>query len=67
MNNNIFAERLKKALSNSIYNASQLSKLTGISKSSISEYLSGKFIPKYQNAQKIAKVLNVSIDWLFKQ
>lgn len=45
MNNNIFAERLKKALSNSIYSASQLSKLTGISKSSISEYLSGKFIP----------------------
>lgn len=64
MNNNTFAERLNKALSDSIYNASQLSKLTGISKSSISEYLSGKFTPKYQNTQKIAKILGVSTEWL---
>lgn len=39
---------------------SELSRLTKINKSSISEYLSGNYQPKYKNILKIAQVLNVS-------
>lgn len=37
---------------------------TGISKSSISTYLSGAFVPKQNNIYKLAKALNVSEAWL---
>lgn len=38
----------------------ELARLTKINKSSISEYLSGNYQPKYKNILKIAEVLNVS-------
>lgn len=41
-----------------------LVKSTGIGKSSISSYLSGKYEPKQQNLYRIAKALNVSEAWL---
>lgn len=60
-----FSINLKNAMNDSNCNIAKLSRCTGISKSSISEYLKGKFIPKYCNTLKIAEVLNVSPDWLY--
>lgn len=42
----------------------QLSELTGIGKSSISQYLAGKNDPKIDTVEKIAKVLDVSAAYL---
>ena len=41
-----------------------LIKSTGITKSSISSYINGKYEPKHDNIYKIAKALNVSESWL---
>lgn len=41
-----------------------LSNMTGIPKSSISQYMSGYAIPKSDRIAKIAKALNVSEAWL---
>lgn len=44
----------------------ELARLTKINKSSISEYLSGNYQPKYKNILKIAEVLNVSPNIFFE-
>lgn len=56
----IFATTLQKLLIEKNMKQSELSRLTKINKSSISEYLSGNYQPKYKNILKIAEVLNVS-------
>lgn len=58
------SDRLKKALEIREMRQADLVEATGISKSSISTYLSGKFIPKQNNIQKLAQALNVSEAWL---
>lgn len=58
------AERMKEALSFRGMKQSELVKLTGIGKSSISTYLSGEYEPKQRNIYKIAQALNVSEAWL---
>lgn len=58
------AERMKEALSLRGMKQSELVKLTGIGKSSISTYLSGEYEPKQRNIYKIAQALNVSEAWL---
>jgi transcriptional regulator with XRE-family HTH domain len=40
----------------------ELSELTGIPQSTISNYLTGKFLPGFYNMDKIAKALKCSID-----
>lgn len=42
----------------------ELAEKTGICKSSISQYLSGKNKPKTKNVMAIADVLNVPVEWL---
>ena len=55
-----FAITLKKLLQKKNMKQNELARLTKINKSSISEYLSGNYQPKYKNILKIAEVLNVS-------
>jgi len=38
--------------------------LTGISRSLMSSYLSGRCFPKLDNYEKLAKVFNVSVEYL---
>lgn len=57
-------KRLKQALEFRNMKQIELSRLTGISKSLISEYVSGKHFPKDDNIYKICKVLNISEVWL---
>ena len=55
-----FAERLKTVMSARNITQSELSKLTGLGKSSISQYLAGKNVPKENVKRKLIEVLDVS-------
>ena len=59
------AERMKIALKQSNMKQVELSRLTGIDKGSISNYLYGKYEPKSDAINKMAMVLNVSEMWLW--
>ena len=61
---NVFSQRLKKAMEQEQMSQSELSKNTGLGKSSISQYVSGKNIPSNSNLKVIASALNVSAEWL---
>lgn len=62
--NNIFTERLQKAMDIRGIKQVELVEKTGISKSAISQYLSGAFVPKQKNTYKLADALNVDPAWL---
>ena len=70
MNNSIngksaeLKERLKLALDNKKMKPIELSERTGIPKSMISYYLSGKSVPKADRIYKIALTLDVNEAWL---
>ena len=59
-----FSERLRASMDSANMKAVELHERTGISKASISEYLSGNYEPKQRNIFKIAQVLNVSPSYL---
>ena len=59
-----FADRLRASMSASNMKAVELHELTGISKASISEYLSGNYEPKQRNIFKMAQALDVSPSYL---
>ena len=59
-----FALRLQKALDSANMKATDLHKATGISKSTISEYLSGNYEPKQRNIYKMANALHVAPSYL---
>lgn len=59
-----FASNLKTAMDERKVSQSELSALTGIGKSSISQYLSGKNIPKEPVKQRLADALETSVDFL---
>lgn len=59
-----FANRLDKAISIRKVKQSELSARTGIDKSLISNYLSGKYKAKQNNVYLLAKALNVNEAWL---
>lgn len=59
-----FAERFKTALIVREMRQSDISRITGIDKSLISNYLSGNYKAKQDNLYLIAKALNVSESWL---
>ncbi len=59
-----FASRLNLALKRRNMKATELSQKTGISKSSLSEYLKGKYEAKQTAIYLISKALNVSPSWL---
>lgn len=58
------AERIKEGLKLRGMKQQDLVKLTGIGKSGISQYCSGKFVPRQNATHAIAKALNVSEAWL---
>ena len=61
---NKFAHRLKEAMNIRGLKAVDLCQRTNIHKSALSQYLSGKFVPKQGRLWEIAKALNVSEVWL---
>jgi transcriptional regulator with XRE-family HTH domain len=58
------AKRLKQALDIRHITASELSQKSGVSKSTLSYYLNGKFQPRQDKIYLLAKELNVSPSWL---
>ena len=60
-----FAETLRDELEYQGMQVKELSEKTGISVNTLNKYRPGSVVsPTLENAQKIAKVLNVSIDYL---
>lgn len=59
-----FNERLLEAMKAKGITQAELCKRTGIGKSAMSQYMSGKFNPKQTRTYLIATALNVSIPWL---
>ena len=59
-----FSERLRTSMNAANMKAVELHELTGISKASISEYLSGNYEPKQRNIFKLAQALNVAPSYL---
>ncbi len=60
-----FSENLKAAMDERQVTQTQLAGMVGISKSSISQYLSGKHEPIQTVAKRIADALETSVDFLF--
>lgn len=58
------ALRLKKAMEYRQMKQIELVEVTGIGKSAISQYLSGKIVPKQDKIYLIAKALGVNEGWL---
>ena len=58
------AERLKEGMELRGMKQADLARITGISKGSLSSYLSGRYAPKRDSLFKLAKALNVSDEWL---
>jgi transcriptional regulator with XRE-family HTH domain len=61
---NFFANRLKQAMDEKQMTQSELASRIGKGKSSVSQYLSGKNIPKDNVKEKIAEVLGCTVDFL---
>ena len=59
-----FAVRLRMALNFRNMKATELSELTGINKSTISQYLSNEYVAKRDRIELFAKILNVNEAWL---
>lgn len=59
-----FCTRLEEGLSARNTSAAQLSRDTGISKGTLSQYLKGVFKPKHEALYRMAEVLSVNIQWL---
>ena len=60
-----FKNRLLIALKTKNIKQIDLAKATGISKSTISSYLSGRYMPKEDAVNKISQVLDCTPSWLF--
>ena len=59
-----FSERLKEIMDIRGVRAIELAEKAGINRATISEYLSGKYLPKQKNVDLIAKALNVDARYL---
>lgn len=59
------ADRLKEAMKHRGVKQVDLSKITGIHKGSLSNYTSGRYEPKSEVINKLAKALNCSEMWLW--
>lgn len=62
---NTFGDKLRQAMNNAEINATELAEKTGISKSTISRYLSGGYIAKQRNLLKLSRALHVAPKFLF--
>ncbi len=59
-----FSARFTEALNIRDIKPAELARRTGINESVISQYRSGKYIPKQKRLEVLSKALNVSIPWL---
>lgn len=57
-------ERMKEVMQTKNIKAAELSRRSGIDRSSLSHYLSGDYLPKMENIEKIAAALGVSVSYL---
>lgn len=60
----MFAENLRKAMDDARMSAAELARATGIGNSAISQYLSGKNVPRNNKIAKLAAALGVSESFL---
>lgn len=70
MNENIFKDRLKAAMANKNMKQVDLLNLANVSeiklgKGQMSQYVSGKAVPRKNVAEFLAKALDVEVDWLY--
>lgn len=59
-----FKDRLREAMHAADLNQSELAQKAGITQSSISDWLKGKYLAKQDKVDLLAKALNVSPSWL---
>ena len=59
-----FIDRFERALSARDMTARDVSRMTGINESSLSQWRSGRCEPKREGLIAIAKALDVSVEWL---
>ena len=59
-----FAKQLKKAMTDAEMNQAELAAAIGKGKSSVSQYVSGRNIPKEDVQKKIAEVLGCTVEFL---
>jgi transcriptional regulator with XRE-family HTH domain len=59
-----FKERLKSAIQEKNITASELSRISGVGKADISNYMNGKYLPKQDKVFMLAKALGVDPGWL---
>lgn len=59
-----FKDRLREAIINNKITASELSRISGVGKSDISNYMKGKYLPKQDKCYLLAEALNVDPGWL---
>lgn len=64
METNLSSLRIRELLNQHCMSAQDLSTKSGVSKASISQYLSGLYTPKNTSAKKIADVFNVNPAWI---
>ena len=62
--NETFLKRLESAMRMSNMRQVDLSKLSGIPKGQLSQYMTGKYVPKKSTLKRIADTLGVSELWL---
>ena len=60
----MFSERLDEALTVRGISAAELSRKLGLNEGAISNYRAGRYSPKQERIEQIAKALNVNIAWL---
>lgn len=60
----IIKDRLNEAMRLRGLNLSELAELSGLNKSSVSRYLTGKMIPRTAAIGKLAQALGVSPSWI---
>lgn len=59
-----FAKRMREAMAQSKISQNELCEIIGKGKSSVSQYLSNKYLPRPEVQEKIADALGCSVEWL---
>lgn len=60
----VFSDRLRSIMSEKNISQAELCRMTGIPKSAVNQYLSGRFCPRQGRTEIICRSLNVNPAWL---